>query len=185
MRGPAGLALRCRGSGSEGNQRDAQRQRNGDLGGFKAFVSHLLPGTLQKVIGGVIDSGAGHQREDAAQQKQRDRRAEADGKQPAGQRQRQGGRKGGHGRGKPQRQAQHIAQPGDAAADAAGKQMSPRNLKGDAEAQCGHRRHHKLEQILHHSTSRRAKAAVYARPTPQARQPATKIASSSRIAPER
>lgn len=71
------------------DQRNTQRQRHSDFGGLKAFVGHLLAGTLQKVVGGIVDAGAGYQREDSAQQKQCDRGAKFDGKQPAGQRQRQ------------------------------------------------------------------------------------------------
>ena len=55
-------------NGHAENQRDADGQRNGYLKGADAVGKGQRIVALYKIVGGVVDARAGHQRENAGQQ---------------------------------------------------------------------------------------------------------------------
>ena len=85
------------GAGLEAGQRKPQHQRDadgkghGDLERRDAVGQSQSVVALDEVVGGVVDAGTGHQREDAGQQKDGDRRFEHDGEDAGQQRQRDDG----------------------------------------------------------------------------------------------
>ena len=78
------------------HQRDADGQRNGYFKGADAVGKGQRIVALYKIVGGVVDARAGHQREDAGQQEHRHRHFEGDGEHPGeqgeGDHRQQGGR---------------------------------------------------------------------------------------------
>lgn len=70
------------------HQTDADSQRHRNFKGADALGKGKGVFVLDEIVGGVVDARAGHQREDAGQQKDRHRRFEQDGEEPGHQRQR-------------------------------------------------------------------------------------------------
>ena len=69
LRSPVLLATDAAGQRDGTDHRNAQRDGHGNLDGFHALVGTEPLVVADKIVGRVVDTGAGHQREDAAQQK--------------------------------------------------------------------------------------------------------------------
>ena len=113
------------GAGLEAGQRKPQHQRDadgkghGDLERRDAVGQSQSVVALDEVVGGVVDAGTGHQREDAGQQEDGDRRFEHDGEDAGQQRQRDDGQQRGGKAFQPEEDGQLVNEPAHRADKAA------------------------------------------------------------------
>ena len=164
---------------------DAEAQEVADINIRIAGVN------MQEVIGGVIDARPRHQREDARQQKYRDRGLVVDREEPCAERQRQRGDEHRNGRGNAQQVvAEDVDHPAHRAGQAARQIVPLGHVEGDAKAAGGHHRHHKLRKVVGpegrtHTATPNPCMTSQPSTTPQAMLPAISTASSRRMEPER
>ena len=184
------------GAGAGQHQRNAHGQRHGDLERGDAVGQGQDVVALDEVVGRVVDARAGHQRENARKQEDRDRRAQRNRKEAGQQRQRDHGQQA---RRKAFHAAEHgglVDQPAHGAHQPAVGQRVPGAGEQDGKAQrtgpgqkelC-----HQLaqlpgrDQLVHPTTTPvSAAASPSTRPVPMAMLAAISSASIIRMVPER
>ena len=181
--------------GQAQNQRDAHGQRDGDLEGGDAVGQREGVFALDEVVGRVVDACAGHEGEDAGEQKDRYRRFEQDGEEPGHQRQRDDRDEGSRRGIGPIQDRQLIDEPARCAHQRAAGEGAPGAGEEDGEAQRPRPGQKELGHQLadlgicqrHHTTVTpvRIEVRLSTRPVPMAMLAAISRASIIRMVPER
>ena len=141
------------GEGQAQHHRDADGQGRRDLDGVGGAGSHLQVVVLDEIVGGVVDAGARHQREDAGQQEHRHRGLEGDGENPGQQSQRDGRQQVGGDGADAQHHRQLIGHPAHGAGGGAGQVALAGDPEQDAEGEGSDAAQQQLPQQIQHLCS--------------------------------
>ena len=177
------------------HQTDADSQRHRNFKGADALGKGKGVFVLDEIVGGVVDACARHKRENAGQQKHRDRRFLGNGKHAGKDGKRNDRQQGGRGGVCAQQGQQLVPQPAHSAYQRAVGQAAPGARKQDGKAQrarCGQKKLRgqlaDLYSCKGHHTTTTPVSTVYSRstrPVPMAMLAAMSKASIMRMVPER